>query len=351
VTTKRKWLGWVWVMAVVAGLGSAQALVLHGIPGGDFSDPFFANGKPQEIPTEGLWRWDYYEVAATAANVVGTGADRHGEVTLDWGWRGSSIWYVDSTSTPLNQAWTISADLQGTLGYFSEKSPGRWFGLMDGDQNSNWVAYLNFCPDKTVEWYTPTASGTFTSTTGIDDGVYHTVSFQYDPATGAMKATLGLETIFDVVTSPALSVRTLFFMNYAPSQGTGTFMLDNVTATGAAQAIPGDANNDGKVDVSDLGILAANYGMTAGATWELGDFNNDGKVDVSDLGILAANYGTGSGSALDFNRDAAAYGLVVDDEAAAKEAPATSTLGCQTAGLPLIAGLLLAGLLLVKWEE
>ena len=64
----------------------------------------------------------------------------------------------------------------------------------------------------------------------------------------------------------------------------------------AQTQIPGDANGDGTVDVGDLGILAANYGLTSGATWAKGDFNNDGKVDVGDLGILAANYGTGTKS-------------------------------------------------------
>jgi hypothetical protein len=113
--------------------------------------------------------------------------------------------------------------------------------------------------------------------------------------------------------------------------------------------IPGDANKDGKVDVSDLGILAANYGATAGATWETGDFNNDNKVDVSDLGILAANYGTGTGAALDFNADAKALGLAADN--AKEETPATSALACGSVGLPLIAGLMLMGLLLVKLDE
>jgi formylglycine-generating enzyme required for sulfatase activity len=54
---------------------------------------------------------------------------------------------------------------------------------------------------------------------------------------------------------------------------------------------PGDANNDGTVDVVDLGILAQDYGAAAGATWAMGDFNGDGAVDVTDLGILAENYG------------------------------------------------------------
>ena len=52
-----------------------------------------------------------------------------------------------------------------------------------------------------------------------------------------------------------------------------------------------DANMDDLVDVGDLGILGANYGMTTGATWATADFTGDGAVDVGDLGILGANYG------------------------------------------------------------
>ncbi len=58
------------------------------------------------------------------------------------------------------------------------------------------------------------------------------------------------------------------------------------------QQTPGDANGDGYVNVSDLGILATNYGVGSGLGWEQGDFTGDGVVDVSDLGILATAYGT-----------------------------------------------------------
>ncbi|MEA1950883.1 MAG: LamG-like jellyroll fold domain-containing protein [Planctomycetota bacterium] len=61
--------------------------------------------------------------------------------------------------------------------------------------------------------------------------------------------------------------------------------------------IPGDANKDGIVDVSDLGILATNYGAASGKSWGEGDFTGDGAVDVSDLGILATNYGATSSAA------------------------------------------------------
>ena len=75
--------------------------------------------------------------------------------------------------------------------------------------------------------------------------------------------------------------------------------------------IAGDANGDGKVDGSDVTILAGNWqkGVSDGltASWEEGDFNDDGKVDGSDVTILAGNW---------------QYGV----EAAAASVPEPSTL-------------------------
>jgi len=53
----------------------------------------------------------------------------------------------------------------------------------------------------------------------------------------------------------------------------------------------GDVNGDGHVNVTDLSILATNYGKTA-MTRAQGDLNGDGVVNVYDLSILAANWGT-----------------------------------------------------------
>ena len=81
---------------------------------------------------------------------------------------------------------------------------------------------------------------------------------------------------------------------------------------------PGDANKDGRVDGSDVTILAGNWqkgvddGLTA--SWEEGDFNGDGKVDGSDVTILAGNW---------------QYGV----EAAASAVPEPSTLLLLLAGM------------------
>jgi hypothetical protein len=121
----------------------------------------------------------------------------------------------------------------------------------------------------------------------------------------------------------------------------------------AASPIPGDANLDRIVDVGDLGILAANYGKTSGATWSQGDFNDDGAVDVGDLGILAANYGTNSSGA-DFDADyAKVFGTTTDADTSTDETTDEDTASslCSGLGLSLIASLALVGLMLVKLEE
>ena len=61
--------------------------------------------------------------------------------------------------------------------------------------------------------------------------------------------------------------------------------------------IPGDANGDGRVDGSDVTILAGSWQIQSDATWEMGDFNGDGKVDGSDVTILAGNWQYGTTSA------------------------------------------------------
>jgi hypothetical protein len=51
----------------------------------------------------------------------------------------------------------------------------------------------------------------------------------------------------------------------------------------------GDLDGDGDVDLADLGILLASYGVDDG-----GDLDGDGDTDLADLGILLANYGFGT---------------------------------------------------------
>jgi hypothetical protein len=59
---------------------------------------------------------------------------------------------------------------------------------------------------------------------------------------------------------------------------------------GTGYVEPGDANEDGRVDINDLTIVLAHYNQT-GMVWSDGEFTGDGTVDINDLTIVLANYG------------------------------------------------------------
>lgn len=84
----------------------------------------------------------------------------------------------------------------------------------------------------------------------------------------------------------------------------------DATAVVITPALLGDANLDGRVDVSDLGSFAGSWQAAGG--WTEGDFDYTGFVDVGDLGALAANWlagVTGPAEARSFERALAAVGL------------------------------------------
>ena len=54
--------------------------------------------------------------------------------------------------------------------------------------------------------------------------------------------------------------------------------------------LSGDANHDGRVNLQDFNILAANFGQT-NRTFAQGDFNYDGAVNLSDFNLLAGRFG------------------------------------------------------------
>jgi T5SS/PEP-CTERM-associated repeat protein len=97
----------------------------------------------------------------------------------------------------------------------------------------------------------------------------------------------GLAGAFDSITSliPGLS----FSLDLSGSVGILT--VDSTQ-------IPGDANGDGIVNLSDFLILRRNFGNDD-AGFADGDFNGDGRVNLSDFLILRRNFGSGGGSGPD----------------------------------------------------
>jgi hypothetical protein len=110
-------------------------------------------------------------------------------------------------------------------------------------------------------------------------GTISVLSATYDPATKSASFTIPVATPDGNYRATLLagSVSDTYGSSPAADYSTDFFIL------------AGDANHDRKVDVSDLHVLANNYG-TNGKTFSQGDFNYDGTVDNADLAILAARW-------------------------------------------------------------
>jgi hypothetical protein len=98
----------------------------------------------------------------------------------------------------------------------------------------------------------------------------------------------------DYVT-PTSQVRVRFIASDNPNNSLVEALIDDFQVEAleceAPPDCPEDLNGDGEIDLSDLAILLANYGMT-GAAPEDGDLDGDGDVDLTDLSALLAVYGT-----------------------------------------------------------
>jgi hypothetical protein len=60
-----------------------------------------------------------------------------------------------------------------------------------------------------------------------------------------------------------------------------------------AFAVIGDVNGDGKVDITDIAMVAAAFGSYPGSPkWNPAcDLNGDLKIDVADIAIVCAHFG------------------------------------------------------------
>jgi hypothetical protein len=82
---------------------------------------------------------------------------------------------------------------------------------------------------------------------------------------------------------------------------------------GAARLQVGDANVDGRVDLSDFNVLAATFGQHG--LWLNGDFNRDGLVNLADFNLFASNFGMTAGPAGPSGGDWAALAAAVPEPA------------------------------------
>ena len=61
---------------------------------------------------------------------------------------------------------------------------------------------------------------------------------------------------------------------------------------GEIRLVAGDVNEDGKINIQDMGTFRAEFGKTGDAIGnDYTDVNEDGKVNIQDMGTFRANFG------------------------------------------------------------
>jgi hypothetical protein len=111
---------------------------------------------------------------------------------------------------------------------------------------------------------------------------------------------VGLDNGLASLNPQTLSTRPFSITAIVDQEATGDdttgFSVWLTNASNLTMAMPGDADDNGTVDINDLTIVLANYGRT-GTAWSQGEFTGDGTVDVNDLTIVLAGFGQTAGAA------------------------------------------------------
>ena len=193
-------------------------------------------------PTSGTYYVNvsgYFEIDTGTYELIIDGTDDHGNSA--------------ATATPVSVGSSISGDIEvpGDVDWFSfQVEAGRLY---------EFETTLGALPDSVITLYDQ--NGTF-------------VSFDDDGGT-SYASLLSWR-------APVAGTYHLEVSGYGPDEGSYDLAIRSF--------VEGDANRDGKVDASDLNILALNWYSSSANSWQNGDFDDSGTVNVRDLNAMALNW-------------------------------------------------------------
>lgn len=207
-------------------------------------------------------------------------SEAKGYVFDDWGgsfWRNMSLYWtqeysIDRTQWDLTRVTWQQATSSADETRVALRVGGQWFVSEQTFINqSSWMMWdLQYAPTKTLDLTTATWLS-LTFDIGVAMGVGAPTAL---PATGNID---GVGLWFDY--------------------NDGSEAFDTFTVWGNAKVTrtPGDADNDGDVDLDDFALWQGGFTGTggAGATADTGDFDTDGDADLDDFAVWQGNF-TGS---------------------------------------------------------
>jgi len=229
----------------------------------------------------------------------------------------------------------------------------RWLDGTSQDTISFWAQTFF---DSAEQWTALSNGGLASPTNGVSPGVYQIATYSAGLTLGAFPGDtdsgIGVGQIELGGFSSALAPGSIQFVNvdlivsgfpcdfvgatgcdindidalYAGTNGAPSPQTDAAIATWLSQAsaadnplkattadtyVLGDADLNGDVDSTDLGLHLNNFGSTTGLGWGQGNFNSDLDVDSTDLGLLLNNFAFSSASAASAVPEPASLSLVL----------------------------------------
>ncbi|MFT3784855.1 MAG: SUMF1/EgtB/PvdO family nonheme iron enzyme [Tepidisphaeraceae bacterium] len=299
---------------------------------------WLSNGQPIGTQTTGTTEAGSYTLSGATSSTALMSVTRSASAT--WVITSENEWYKAAFYSPTSSSYYTYATSSNTLPSNDIVSPdpgnnanyeasatdstlgAPYYRTAVGDFQNSTSPYGTFDQNGNVwEWNESTYLGLFRELRGGGIGSYAdtlAASFRYIDQPNYEANSIGFRVASTVVFLPgdfnndqlvnAADIDLLF----AATQGSVPPALTkfDVTGDGTVNATPnasgsdadywvhqlksteyGDANLDGKVNFSDLLVLASNYGAASGAGWAAGDFNGDTAVNFSDLLVLASSYG------------------------------------------------------------
>jgi fibronectin-binding autotransporter adhesin len=300
------------------------------------SDAAINNGVGGVSFTGGTLQLDNYTSSLTFANSVQLGANTGSGATLVGAVTGTgSLTYAGPGSLTLTGANTYSGGTTITAGSLVIGAAG---GLPSGSTVSNSGVFsiegnstsgtingtgsLAIGNNATLQLAAGSGASSTSSLTissgSTLDVTNNKLTINYgsgaDPAAtiraeliSGLNGTGGKWTGTGITSSLAAANPTAFAVGYAdggnPVDVANTASGINPVSAGQVEivyTVAGDVNLSGGVDLSDLVIVASDFGQS-GDDWAQGDLNYDGNVDLSDLVIVASNFGASLSSVQDAN--------------------------------------------------
>lgn len=141
-------------------------------------------------------------------------------------------------------------------------APSNWNGQFDLSNNALVVDYATISPKTTIIDYLKT---------GFAGGAWNGQGISSSAAASQPNRAIGVAEASDVG-SPSI------------------FLGQSVDSTSLLLrfTLPGDANLDGIVNITDFALLAANFNTSS--YWAKGDFNYNGVTNINDFALLASNF-------------------------------------------------------------